>query len=453
MNTAKTLRTSIFALVTATALAACSSSKGPGDGGGGEPQPGDAYLTIVGDTNVFLEHDWRQTLTVKYHDSEGQALAGLVEFTIVGTPGGATLADDASATGPQGLANAELIAGAEGDAVFRVRAEAEYADAVEWTVSVSEGEPPLPPLDVTGRYNVQSDFDLVSGVPGTVGDVVNGFVDMTDGPYDPATWLIDLVVEEIDSGTIENLINAARPVLDGVVNDLLLSLAPQFVNDILEIGDKFGQVARNFGTMTTLDVEDVGGVEGDELAATHTMTGVFFKIDGQQYSFAMADFGMNIITIENIPFSVANETDVAIGAHEFPLSYGSLLLLALDNVIIPMIDPWANNLYDLLGNMVDCYAVGVEIADFIGFGSVGLYEGACELGIGAAAGFLYDQIESLDASAMVLGIAGEARAQDTNTDRKVDVLSAGEWNGNITYAGQPGTLSGATFRGQRMVLP
>jgi hypothetical protein len=103
--------------------------------------------------------------------------------------------------------------------------------------------------------------------------------------------------------------------------------------------------------------------------------------------------------------------------------------------------------------MIDCQAVGQQLADSIGVGSPSLYEGACILGVGAAVGVIYDQLASLDASAMLLGISGEARPQDTNTDRKVDVLTGGEWVGSVSYAGVPATLTDSTFRAERMALP
>ena len=58
--------------------------------------------------------------------------------------------------------------------------------------------------------------------------------------------------------------------------------------------------------------------------------------------------------------------------------------------------------------MVDCEALGAAISDYIGIGSDGLYEGACEIGISAAAGALLQQLDSLDQTGMVLTIDGQA---------------------------------------------
>jgi hypothetical protein len=453
MKTAAITRNILFALSIGALATACSSDPTDDQGGGHTPEPGNAYLTIVGDQNVFLENSWQQTITVRYHDGADRPLAGQVDFSIVGTADGGAVSAPAGVTNADGQVSVQVIAGDEGEAFFKVRAEAEYADAVEWTIAVSAGQAPVPPLDPTGRYQVNSRFDLVSGVPGTVGTVINTFLDMTDGPYDPATWLIDTILDEINNGTITSAVNAFRPALDAIVNDLLISFAPGIVTDILDIGDMLGQVARNFGTVSTLEVEAGFGIEGDELSATHTMTGVFFDINNQRYSFPLSALGMDYLVAEDVAFRLEGETRVHIGAHEFPLSYGSLLLVALDEVIVPLIDPYASDLYDLFENMIDCQAVGQQLADSIGVGSPSLYEGACILGVGAAVGVIYDQLASLDASAMLLGISGEARPQDTNTDRKVDVLTGGEWVGSVSYAGVPATLTDSTFRAERMALP
>jgi hypothetical protein len=132
-----------------------------------------------------------------------------------------------------------------------------------------------------------------------------------------------------------------------------------------------------------------------------------------------------------------------------------MIMVALNEIIIPSVDPTAANLEELLSNLVNCYAVGVELADYIGFGSPGLYEGACELGLAAAASEIENQIRSIDDTAMMLSIHGDAKPQDTNTDRKVDVLQNGHWEGTLSYGGTPAQLvrDDNTFRGTRMAIP
>lgn len=452
MKTNTIIKSIIFASTIAL-VGACASDENGDPNDPNPPEPGNAYLTVVGEQNLFMENGWEQLIEVRYHDGDGEALAGQIDFEVVGASNGGNVSAGSAVTNADGIASVRLVAGAEGDASFKVEASAEFATSAQWNVAVT-GTTVLPPMDPTGTYNVISEFDMVSGLPGTVGDVVNGFVEMTDDPNDPATWLIDLALEEMDNSTVENIVNATRPFLDGVVNDLLMDYSPDFVAQILEIGDKFGQVAREFGTDSSLEVVRTGGIEGDELVGTHTMHGIHWTIDGTEYSFSMPELSMTNIVASELPFRITeDESSVIIGDHAFPLSYGSMLIVALNEIIIPLVNPGSEDLYELLADLIDCSAVGQAMSDAIGFGSPGLYEGACVLGINAGAGFLIDQIESLDGEGMVLGINGDAKPMDTNTDSLVDVLLNGEWAGDVTYAGNPAPLSDSSFRGDRMALP
>ncbi|RMH38020.1 MAG: hypothetical protein D6689_20315 [Deltaproteobacteria bacterium] len=442
-------------MLAALALAPACAATDTGGDDDDDVLPDTAYLTIVGDRDVFLENGWTYRLSVRYHDAAGEPLAGRVDFRIVGPAAGASLLDDGGVTNGDGLVAVDLVAGAQGEAVFTVEATAANAEPAIWNIAVSEGVPPLPPLDVTGTYDVDNHFDIVSGLPGTAGDIVNTFIELTDDPYDPATFLLDKLQDEIDSGVINDLVDAARPALDGFLNDLIRSYSPDFVSTLLDIGDKLGQVTRNLGLESTLKIEIVGGVEGDDLSATHTVRGVTFRIDGVEYAYSMADLSMDDITVEGVGVRMDGETKVYIDEHSFPVSYGAIAMLALDEVIIPLVDSSATNLQELLSHLVDCYTVGVEIANYIGVGSPGLYEGACELGIAAAASEIENQIRSIDDAGIVLTIHGDAKPQDTNTDRKVDVLLNGRWEGTISYAGTDAALSrdDNTFRGERMPVP
>jgi hypothetical protein len=433
----------LFGFFVGTGLGAgCSND----DGGGGGPRPpeeGDAFLTIVGDSNVFLENGWQQAITVRYHDGDNNPLAGEVAFVIGGTARGGALSAANAVTNQNGEATVTVTAGATGEAAFNVEATAEFADPASWRIAVRANEP-TGPLDPKGRYRVESKFDVVSGLPGAVGQVTNTFIDMTDSPYDPATFFLDQAVNAISDPTTRAFINGARPALDAIVNDALMAASPEIVDDLLEVGNDFGQVARKFGTSSTLDV--TGAVEG--FASAHTMTHVVFTIDGNVSRIPFADMGMTNLAASNVAYQQSDERS-DIGGHQFPLSYGSMLMVALDEVIIPLVDPSASDLESFFNGLVNCQSVGADISDYIGFGSPSLYAGACQLGLGYAANYIEGRILSLNSSAMILNINGNARPQDTNGDRKIDVLQNGTWAGSMTYANQPVTLGASTFRGDR----
>lgn len=430
----------LFGFFVGTGLGAgCASD----DAGPRPPEEGDAFLTVVGDTNVFLENGWQQAITVRYHDGDNNPLAGEVAFVIGGTAAGGTLSAPQAITDRDGQATVTVNAGATGETAFTVEATAEFADPASWRVAVRANEP-TGPLDPKGRYRVESKFDIVAGLPGAVGQVTNTFIDMTDSPYDPATYFLDQAVNSISDSTTRAFINGARPALDAIVNDALRAGSPDIVNDLLAVGNDFGQVARKFGTQSTLEV--TAAAEG--FASAHTMTHVVFTVDGNVSRFPFADLGMTNLAAPNVGYQQTDDrTDIA--NHQFPISYGSVLMVALNDVIIPLVDPSATDLETFFNNLIDCDGVGADISGYIGFGSPSLYAGACRLGIGYAANYVEGRILSLNNSAMILRISGNARPMDTNSDRKIDVLQNGTWTGSMTYANQPVTLGASTFRGDR----
>ena len=301
------------------------------------------------------------------------------------------------------------------------------------------------PTSPVGKYAMSSEFDMASGLPGTVGDIVNGFIDATDGPDDPGRWLCDMAADQI-SGTIGDIVHGACALAGGYINDRLLEIAPDFVDTLIALGNDFGQIAKNFGLRSELEVS----ASGSSFISKHTVNAMAFELDATEHVFPFADYGMAPIPVENVGVTYETTGRLTIAQHAIPLSYGSVLRVGLDELIIPSIDPLADDLGELLQNQVDCNAVGWAIYDAIGFGSVSTFEAACDAGLLAGANLVYSQLEGLDASAATFGITGEARATDTNADRKVDEITHGEWTGTLDIAGTQATLTDSTFAGARM---
>ena len=302
------------------------------------------------------------------------------------------------------------------------------------------------PLDLTGTYAVSSTFDIASNMPGTVGDVTNQFIDATDSPDDPTLWIVDLILAQLPNGTVKTLAQNAEPFVVGYLNDEILQLAPDFVTTIKLVGNDFGDMTKHFGLVSTLQVSKTG----TNYSSIHTITGAHFKIDTVESDYAFADYGMDNVTVPNVGVTVDATGKVEIASHAVPLSYGKILRIGLDAAIIPLIDPNAANLDDLLHDLVDCQAVGQAISDAVGFGSAGTYETACNAGLSAGAKLIYNKIEAIDGSALNFQLAGTAKAFDKNADGKVDSLATGKWDGTLSYASTPAPLSTATFTGSRM---
>lgn len=303
-------------------------------------------------------------------------------------------------------------------------------------------DPPSTPLTLGGKYALTSSFDLASNMPGTVGTVLNAFIDATDGPDDPTRYIVDKLCAQL-SGTAQSVCTGASAGLSGYLNDRLFDVAPDFVKTIKDVGNKFGQVAKNFGTLSQLEI----GANG---ATTHTMTGVHFKIDTTELDFAFTDYNLQNVVATGITTTIDNIGRVAVTEHKMPLSYGKVLRLALDEMIIPMIDPSATDLKSLLTNQVNCQAVGQYVYEYLDILSPSTFQSACTAGLTAASGLIYNYVDGINASALEFDFSGTAKGIDNTGDKKVDKITTGKWGGNISYAGSPAPLSTATFFGAAM---
>ena len=445
MTTQKNTKNStiLFAIALAIGAAACGSDASVGEADG-------AYLTIQGDANLFLEPGYQRNLAVVYHDSQGNPLTGEINFEILGEARGSTISKDFGATNAQGEASLTLYAG-EQETVIRVKASAEFASSVEWTVSVSEGAA-VTEMDIRGRYELDSDFDVINGLPGNVGNIANTFADLTDGPNDPASYVLD---ELLDGQTnfVANAVNALRPGIDGIVNDVIIDNAPGVVNDLLDLGNAFGQVSRQFGIVSTMDIKG-DSIEANNMVAVHSIDAFSFELDGETFIFTMAELGVDREVIENITVGYDKTTGaVDFAQHTVPVNYGGFLAMALEQVIIPRIDPNASSLQELLANRIDCAGVGVSLAENVGLFGESFYEGTCEIAIEAVASIVMEELRDIDDRAQVnMLINGTATVKDPSGDGKADSMTKGQWNGAMEYIGNMGALAenANPFTGSRM---
>lgn len=313
---------------------------------------------------------------------------------------------------------------------------------------------PVKPLDATGTYALHSTFDLATNMPGTAGTVVNTIIAATDDSDDPTRWIVDQLIAQLPDGTIKTVLDTGELFVVGYLNERLLDLAPDFVSTMLQVGHDFGSIAKNFGLDETLAVTRAG--DGTGYVAVHTVTGVHFKLDNQDAAFALANYHVANIVVDHVAVTMDATGQLAIAAHDVPLAYGQVLRMGLDAAIIPLIDPSAQNLGQLLTHVIDCDQVGAAIADAIqslaGFplGSPSTFAGACTNGLAAGAGYVYAKIDDIDGTVLQFGLTGTARATDRTQDRTIDAIQSGTWSGTLRYAGTPTPLIPAAFFGERL---
>lgn len=299
------------------------------------------------------------------------------------------------------------------------------------------------PLTAEGTYALVSNFDIATNMPGTAGQVINQIIDATDSPDDPTHWILDQLVAQLPDGSIKNTLQGAIPYVAGYLNDRLLEVAPDFVVTLRDLGNKFGQLARNFGTLETLEI----GANGE---AAKTVTGVHFVVDNIELDYAFKDYGIADVSVPGVAVDLDKTGRLAIGEHRVPLAYGKVLRIALDEMVIPLINPSAVTLEDVFKDVVNCQAVGVYVYEAIDIGSPSTFEAACLTGLKAGANAIYTQLGKVDAVALEFDLTGVAKGVDKDRDGKLDKIQTGAWTGTLSYAGTGAPLARGTFTGARM---
>lgn len=307
-------------------------------------------------------------------------------------------------------------------------------------------------MDAAGKYQVQSSFDIAANAPGKVGEVSRAFIEATDGPADPTEWILDQMIAKMSSGTLKTLLVNAKPFVAGYLNDRLLTIAPDFLGTMVQLGNDFGEMARNFGLNETLEIAPGSG-EGYN--GTVQALGVHFKVDTVEQDILFTDHQLPVVSAENVAVGLDVTGKLDIGEHKLPLSYGKVLRIGLDEMLIPMIDPTATDLNTLFAHKVNCSAVGQAINDalvsqFGVGGGASFWTSACTGGLTFGATAIYGKIASIDSSALEFGLTGVAKGIDTNADKKMDKIQTGAWSGTLSYGGTPAPLATATFIGARM---
>ena len=273
--------------------------------------------------------------------------------------------------------------------------------------------------------------------------VVNYFINATDDPDDPTKFIVEQVIAALPDGSIKSNLQGAVPFVAGYLNDKLLEVAPDFVTKIVNVGDAFGQVAHHFGTIEKLEINAAG-------ATVKTVQGLHFNIDNVDMDFTFKDYGIADVKVEGLQVTLATTGKLDIAPHKVPMKYGALLKLALNNAIIPMIDPSVTDLEGLLKTMINCQAVGQYVYEAIDLGSAGTFESACNAGLKAGSTAFYKALDNVDTAALEFGLTGTARGVDRNKDGKMDDIQTGVWTGDLKYAGSPAPLATAKFFGTKM---
>jgi hypothetical protein len=291
------------------------------------------------------------------------------------------------------------------------------------------------PRSPEGTFAVSGQLDLVA-IPPPAQAILDELTDATDGPDDPARYLVDRLIAGLPAGTVQTIALGAADLVVPYVSAEIDVIAPRFATGIQALAAGLGDVARHVGTVETFAIATDG-------TTARTITGL-------QLGTAMIDFaeeGMADV-VADTRTDLASTGELEIEAHRVTLPYGRMLRLGLDRGVIPNVDLDATELSGALRDLVDCAQLGAVIAAHVP-GSADLYEAACDAGLSALASDVYDRFTAIDASPFELDVTGTATAIDLDGDGTMDLVSAGTWIGGTLYASVSGQLGTATFEGHK----
>ena len=299
--------------------------------------------------------------------------------------------------------------------------------------------PSTVPGSPAGVFAVTSKLDV--HVPAPAGPVLAALTAATDGPDDPARYLVDRLIATLPDGPVKALADRVAPYVAAYLNARLVDIAPRFVTGVDAMGAGLARIATHLGTVETLRIDAAG-------TALRTITGIRFELGAAPIAVSFADAGLPDITV-GLHVALDSTGHLGLSQHAHRLPYGALLQLSLDRAVVVGVEPTARDLASALGALVDCERLGGLVADRVGLGSVTLYTAACRAGMTAIASEIAAQIAAIDDTELGLDVSGAATGVDVDGDGTMDELRAGSWSGALYSDAARDPIAAASFAGRK----
>jgi hypothetical protein len=285
---------------------------------------------------------------------------------------------------------------------------------------------------VVGKYDLRSTFELAGDLPEALPYApLNALL---DDPHDPATWLLDVIQNNVSSPVVVDMLATARVLfeLDAWLHDYLIAHEPDLIVGLMHVREDLERIVDAPGLRSELTIGlDVGDGPGQ-----HQLTGAIFPHHGEvvEVSAAQVDW----------PPAAAGLVDIAIERdqlyirrHTLELPYGKLMQFTLRNLIVPAHEPFASSLRSLVAGWLDCGTMSEALAAQFDsqFESVlgAAFEGGCIIGVDIEMIRIEDDfIEAEEVTADVT-VAGSSRLVADDCGCQVTGLEDGEWEGGLVF--------------------
>ncbi|MCO4761149.1 MAG: hypothetical protein KC502_06565 [Myxococcales bacterium] len=346
-------------------------------------------------------------------------------------------------------------------------------------------------LQAAGPYDMINHFDFTGAIPGTLGKILDGAVQIF---YDPGAFIVSQVKNLIKQFLPSIIVNAAfglfEKQLAKVMTDWLLNSSPKWLQDFFGIGQDVLQIVKKLEMLGILKIFKVSNdffIKGE---INFTGVNLYWKLgckkgtpgyatcgkvgcDEKKKDYATcATFDMaKSINDPNFPLdllagtltgTISAQTKLTIDASTIKLNYGKLIMYVLTHVVLKQITG-ETSFAGAMSKLVNCAGIAKGIGSSI-LGKLGLKEskvkGACD----SAVSLLVLPIEQMllglkmDSNLMLQGKGtleddkpGIGPGKDWIGDLKVDRIINGIWTGTIV-SGTPGKPFKGDFSAVRQEL-
>lgn len=277
-----------------------------------------------------------------------------------------------------------------------------------------------------GTYVTYSHIHLGSPLPAPLHAVATLMADSTDGADDPATWLLDAMVDGMAEGPERDALIAARPGLDHAVNEGILA-GPEAAATFC-VASCFAEGLHEFAFDGELIVTPSAG--GTSWTASHDVGRMGFVCHGE-YSPEL----VVVPVVEGIAIDV-DDSRADVAEHTLVMPLGQQVQYALVAQATwgcgALSGDWSD-LPSMYRASIDCASMGAVVYEQLGAGSVEQFQLACASAIDARVDEVTEAMLAIGEARLT--IHGGARLLDTDADALVDTWDDGWWAGTIEIAG------------------
>ena len=376
-----------------------------------------------------------------------------------------------------------LVTGQDANRVTRVLGCDDTHALVEAGRSINVVVPlyDLPPR-LKGTYDIRSEFDLISGLPDQVANVIYHIINFFDSPAEEVLTLLCLIDVSIMNELCDYVFDPqGNPTFIGdmaisIVNAIVEGLGQDNVwGDILYGGRDVGEILTNLTFLSTITFDAEPDLDGiiDSSHAHEEWTSLRYRwtlgIDGcgADPNCGWNEFSLTAIALEVVEAQLPARVNTAtvdghpphtlltIDEHPLNIKYGALINYIIKHIVLPrlaggeppdglpVVDSYEELIKVILagreclvaeasGGITCCKAFAENLVSQAGTVTVGLVDGACTALVGTGASYIENLLVGLDfetgdpnaANAFLLATPpGEpCELHDVNEDLQIDAL-------------------------------